>query len=501
MFANADTKISAFNLFYRGNSKGEKKIMEEVKFTLSAPLEYVARKNQKEPSPKPYRSDFMRDRDRILYSVEFRRLSGKTQVFLATSDDQIRTRLTHTIEVSQIARVTSERLKLRNDLAEAIALGHDVGHTPFGHVGEQTLNFIMNGCDNLTEFQDLMEEEDKGFKHNLQGLRVTSELERIYGKIGLNLTNFTLWGIKNHTNTLYKSCPHHTDNCCFLKLNPKECSFKNYNSVKFYDRYESLTNINDSENEAWSLEAYVVRMADEIAQRHHDIQDALHMKIITAKELQEQIESVFRQFFDSDDKKLFEKLGKNLNKIDIFLTYASKFVVHFLNKNLINESIKRMNEFIKRKQFKRKDFVHNYPDLSVEDVHNIVGLPQELAKKEKDFQNFLKNRILNSFRVQRMDGKGRFIIRRLFKAYLTNPRQLHDPTIVFVFRLYEKWKDDLKKFDKKRLGEMRDKIDSPVLNQDYRFQISLLRAICDHVAGMTDRFAISEHLKLYGESI
>ena len=172
---------------------------QKVKYRLAAPAKFVSRKHDEPYSSKPYRDEFQRDRDRILYSKEFRRLSGKTQVFLTTSHDHVRTRLTHTLEVSQISRVTANNLSLDPALAEAIALGHDVGHTPFGHVGEKTLSLIMSNCDQLANFQDSMKTEDKGFKHNLQSLRVTCDLEELYGKTGLNLTNFTLWGIQNHT--------------------------------------------------------------------------------------------------------------------------------------------------------------------------------------------------------------------------------------------------------------------------------------------------------------
>lgn len=123
-----------------------------------------------------FRSDFQRDRDRILYSREFRRLSGKTQVFITGADDHMRTRLTHTLEVAQIAETIAMRLGLDTMLTVAIAYGHDVGHTPFGHIGERTLNHIMNGCFKYYGYNEkgVLKEDNKGFKHNLQGVRVTS---------------------------------------------------------------------------------------------------------------------------------------------------------------------------------------------------------------------------------------------------------------------------------------------------------------------------------------
>ena len=138
------------------------------------------------------RNEFERDRDRIMYSRAFRRLSGKTQVFLAGNDDHVRTRLTHTLEVAQIARTISKALGLNEYLTEAIALGHDIGHTPFGHIGERMLNSIMNGCYKIKDFNDENDiiKDHKGFKHNWQSLRVATVLEP-----NMNLTNYTLWGI------------------------------------------------------------------------------------------------------------------------------------------------------------------------------------------------------------------------------------------------------------------------------------------------------------------
>ena len=121
------------------------------------------------------RSKFERDRDRIMYSKSFRRLEGKTQVFVSGYDDHVRNRLTHTLEVSQIARTIAKALNLNEYLAEAIALGHDLGHTPFGHIGERTLNYIMSNCDRIGEIK--VNDLNKGFKHNYQGVRVVRELE------------------------------------------------------------------------------------------------------------------------------------------------------------------------------------------------------------------------------------------------------------------------------------------------------------------------------------
>ena len=474
---------------------------KRVPYKLAADQRFAVRLNQ-EPYPcRPYRNEFQRDRDRILYSKEFRRLSGKTQVFLPTSHDHVRNRLTHTLEVSQISRVTAENLSLDSGLAEAIALGHDVGHTPFGHAGEKTLNFIMNGCDRFAKFQEHMSVDERGFKHNLQSLRVTCDLEQLYGKPGLNLTNLTLWGISHHTTNQWDKCDfsHRTENLCMLRKNPEECLVKDGLQTGFYNRYLRILEQAHNTKSAWSFEAQVVKQADEIAQRHHDIEDAVFIEILTNEELLDHINSNFKEYFDGEDLSLFGQLNSTKNNNSRFLPLICKFVVSMLNKRLIENSIANLTNFIAANSISsRKDFLRKYPEISEADVGGIIAYSDAFRAAEEKLQKFLKNRILNSFEVQRMDGKGSFIIRRLFKAYLTNPRQLHDSTIHFVFKLYRgehKYWPDISKSD---LGEMRNEVDSTPLKSDPKFCISLLRAICDHIAGMTDNFALNEYEKMYG---
>jgi len=479
----------------------------KVKYSLRAPLEYSNREHAELLSPGPYRSQFQRDRDRILYSKQFRRLSGKTQVFLTASHDHIRTRLTHTLEVAQIATVTARYLKLDENLAEAIALGHDAGHTPFGHTGENALSLIMSGCDELAPFQQTMTEPDKGFKHNLQSLRVLCDLEVLRDKhSGLNLTDYTLWGIKNHTNSKWKPCKHiqEEDNSCYLKKHKpkKECNQGKIQSVGFYDKYERYVRKERSGFDAWSFEGYLVKFADEIAQRHHDIEDALFMGTIREKELIEEIETLVSDHMDMGDKKLLSSLKEKSGDKLLFLPKVSTLIVGFLNKQLIQNSISNLNKFIDEHRIrKRKDFVEIYPELEPDQVSHIIGFPESLVEKENQFHSFLKSRILNSFEVQRMDGKGRFIIRRLFKAYLKNPRQLHDSTINFIFRIHDPSHKSWPTAGPSEMGKMREEIDSLQRRADMEFQVSLLRGICDHVAGMTDMFALSEYERLYGGPI
>ena len=188
---------------------------------------------EREESPCPLRTEFQRDRDRIIHSKSFRRLKHKTQVFIAPFHDHYRTRLTHTLEVSQIARTISRALRLNEDLTEAIALGHDLGHTPFGHTGEEALDEVYPG----------------GFKHNEHSLRVVEKLE---GKSGLNLTWEVRDGILNHSQEGEK----------VLSKNAK--------------------------NKPSTLEGEVVKLADPLAYVNHDIDDAIRANIISEKDLPEE---------------------------------------------------------------------------------------------------------------------------------------------------------------------------------------------------------------------
>ena len=209
--------------------------MDREVFNELAALDDKAGRYDNTQPDHPIRSRFQRDRDRILYSRAFRRLNGKTQVFLAAKDDHVRNRLTHTLEVNQIAQTISKELGLNLELTEAIALGHDLGHTPFGHVGERTLNHIMNGCYKIADFNDSINENNKGFKHNLQGVRVAKDLEQSK----MNLTKEVLWGILHHSKLEYKECKKENGVLCDLKHNNTTCVNKplyHYN-LGFYDEY------------------------------------------------------------------------------------------------------------------------------------------------------------------------------------------------------------------------------------------------------------------------
>ncbi|GAB1474510.1 hypothetical protein MASR2M69_19510 [Bacteroidota bacterium] len=192
---------------------------------LSASVDF-AKRDYKNESESSLRDRFCRDRDRILFSKEFRRLNGKTQVFVNGFDDHVRNRLTHTLEVSQVSQIIANNLGLNNLLSEAISLGHDVGHTPFGHIGERTLNQYTNNCEDYNNFK-IDDPNQLGFKHNWQGVKVVSSLEKISTEYkGLNLTDYTIWGILNHSNLEYKKgCENRNGLLCKTKNYEKKLSY------------------------------------------------------------------------------------------------------------------------------------------------------------------------------------------------------------------------------------------------------------------------------------
>jgi len=477
---------------------------------------YISR-SSKDISAGRYRNDFMRDRDRILYSKPFRRMSRKTQIFLPSSDDHVRTRLTHSLEVAQISTISAEALGLDRDLTEAISLGHDIGHTPFGHTGERVLNLIATNCDSLGGLSTELKIDNMGFKHNLQGVRVAAELSDLYENIpGLNLTNYTLWGIKNHTSHFWKKCGYRIKTGdsykCMYPQNNKESKCQHGNNTlvlenKFYDQYDdSLRIIIDDAlgHYAWSFEGLLVGMADEISQRHHDIEDGLIAKVIQLDDIIDWITQFLKPYFNNDEKKLFNSMAISGKKHSI--SKLSKLVVGSLNRNLIENSKRNLKFFFKHFEINnRKDFEKIYPNLKLDmefdtpdgktKIKDTISYPAPLSTDEDIFKKQLKRGILNSYQVQRMDGKARFVIRRIAKAYLSNPQQMNDGMVNLFFNRSYSDKESLIDLT---IGDKRAWLDVTYYSTDEpEYREILVRLICDFISGMTDDFAIIEHARLY----
>ena len=463
----------------------------------------------------PYRDKFQRDRDRILYSKEFRRLSGKTQVFIAGYDDNMRTRLTHTLEVAQIAVTIAKRLGLNETLTEAIAFGHDLGHTPFGHVGERTLNYIMNGCFPYYGFNTDLVSEEKGFKHNLQGMRVASFLEDSgkAEKHGLNLTKYTLWGIANHSSLKYKECE-------FCR-NHRKCRYKNRDkeclgtlSVGFYDRYLQMFN----ESTDWTFEAVIVAYADEIAQRHHDIEDGIYAGVIDQRNLCDYInnEGRFDQTFRDKIYDLLSKTSEPLNtqkcayaeaERSSFIRNISRIIIDYYVTSYsdtlgdVVTSLKdklRIDYACDCDSWKKK--MYDYVKGQNSSIIDFFGYTEAMQNADKSFGKYLSHHILYSELAQSMDGKASYIIRQLFKAYLTNPQQLPDKTIMSIVQNWCEKNSVQTLIPKSHMtneSSARDKLKDLITKDDADIRGLLIRRICDYISGMTDQYALKCFSQLY----
>ena len=450
-------------------------------------------------SVNDYRNIFMSDRDRILYCKSFLRLAGKTQVYAPSMSDHQRTRLTHTLEVSQIARTISSALGLDCDLTEAIALGHDIGHTPFGHAGERMLHEIMSPCkkaNSLTckhttiyKLSEDSKEADKyralyGFKHNLQSVRcIVEDLESKSKKWGLDLTNYTLWGIMNHSSFDYKAGKVETE----------------YISPMFYRDYMKF----------WS----------KAAQMHHDLEDAIRGHAMPESKVIILL-SKLKDLMDKNDKNTLSELEKDWVSREYLIANTSKIIVNTLVSTLIR-STKDSLLYLIDKYGKENDSSIDVsdvflkgdrdPEISRAISYDCINKDDTSAERLiNDFKEELSKTVLYTYNVQRSDSKGKYIIKNLFEAYYTNPQQLPDSALKNLYKaLQEKHykftvekpyykidSDELRREIATAVTEIRKNIDAKqeMLDRD----ILIMRIICDHIAGMTDSFAISEYEKLYG---
>ena len=376
------------------------------------------------------RNEFSKDRDRIIFSKAFRRLEHKAQVYSHEKGDHYRTRLTHTIEVMQIARSIARNLGLNEDLTEAIALGHDIGHTAFGHQGEDVLDKIMHGKDDLGGKLEYALDYG-GFKHNFNGLRTIDILERKYeNEKGLNLTWQVIDGILKHTD---------------IEKENNEWDINRFFKSKLW--IEELLNY----NYPVTLEGQIVSIADEIAQRQHDLDDGLRdkeLKLTVNKIIRYIQDTIEYKTANNDPKdfevKLLEELkdmirnrekissngfsGKELDNykwnslIRDIIDYFIKDVTINSLENIYDIDSKRL--MIKKSsatvnlEYDRKYFNSKIIDFS--------RLGKQLDKKLEDY---IKNKILNSYSVNIFDGKAIYIVRQLFKAYYTNPKQMPEETL------------------------------------------------------------------------
>ncbi|MCP4698205.1 MAG: deoxyguanosinetriphosphate triphosphohydrolase [Gammaproteobacteria bacterium] len=365
-------------------------------------------------SPPAYRSEYQRDRDRIIHAVAFRRLIYKTQVFVNHEGDLFRTRLTHSLEVAQLSRTIAKSLGLNEDLSEAIALAHDLGHPPFGHAGQDALNQCMRRYG--------------GFEHNLQSLRIVDELEQKYPDFdGLNLMFETREGIVKH------------------------CSRKKAKELGALG--ERFLN-----GEQPGLEAQLVNLADEIAYNSHDTDDGLRANIVTIDQLRTQ--SLFdEQYMEVTDH--WPQLAQR---------QSPRRLIHAIIRGMINAQVKNLIEtsHAQLEAVKPKDSgaVRASPDP-------LITFSALMYEQHLELKRFLYNNLYQYYRVYRMSIKAKQIIQRLFEAFGNDIHLLPPEQRLNVQHL------------------------QPRIGADAaRAQVA-----ADYIAGMTDRYAISEYERLYNPTM
>jgi dGTPase len=355
--------------------------------------------------PPQFRGEYQRDRDRIIHSNAFRRLVYKTQVFVNHEGDLYRTRLTHSVEVAQIARSIAAALDLNETLAEAICLAHDLGHTPFGHAGQDALNACMRRFG--------------GFEHNLQSLRVVDELEDRYADFhGLNLTFECREGILKH------------------------CSLRNARQLgelgeRFIRRRQP------------SLEAQLSNFADEIAYNNHDVDDGLRAGLITLDDLSE---------------------------VELFATQHRKVLAQYADlplRKLIHETIRRViNHVVSDLIRTTRDNLRAAAPASPAEVRArskpLIAFSPEVAREQLKLKQFLNQRVYRHYKVLRMTSKARLVLTRLFATFVDDPKLMPPEHQESVAQLE---------------GEFG--------------ATGRARAVADYIAGMTDRYAILEHQRLF----
>ena len=392
-----------------------------------------------------YRTAFQRDRDRLVHARAFRRLKHKTQVFIPFEGDHYRTRLTHTLEVSQIGRTIARALRLNEDLVEACALGHDLGHTPFGHSGEKVLNWILTGTDEQVVLPAEVAAASGAFKHNYQSVRIVDLLERRYAEPGINLTDEVREGMLKHTEWR------------------RGFPFPVEEAGLGLDR-------------ACHLEGQVVYWADEIAQQAHDLEDG--MPQVAVARLRE-LEIVRRTG-------ALDRLPEGAERLDARTNGAVvRGIIAILSTDLVAESLARIEAWTAREKVTSpEEFLAARPRLS----GSIVSFSDEGASLYADLKEFVYRYIIQGFEISRNDGRARLAVRSLFSAYHDNPRLVPD----YVLHRYSE-ETGLPYLREVPLARAEQEV-----RERYRNQPVFLRMIADHVAGMTDSYALDELRSLTG---
>jgi dGTPase len=345
--------------------------------------------------PHPFRTTFQRDRARIVHSISFRRLEGKTQVFLSPTAEHLRTRLTHTIEVVSIARALARALCLNEDLAESIALAHDLGHSPFGHCGEEVLEELMAA--------------HGGFEHNLQSLRIVEKLEKKYpGFPGLNLSYEMIEGLQKH-NVEYR-----------------------------------LPNISNSPYSQPSLEAQLAHLADEIAYYSHDLDDGINLNLLDPDQL--------------DDLEIWDRVKSTVLQDNRGMSDAElqPYIIRCIIDLEVEDVIRTSTDAMAEAGIRNVMDVRLHPD-------RLIRYSEDMTRMNAQLRAYLFDNMYHHPRVQAINDEGCRYLREVFNAIVEDPDRY--------------------------AGVM------PVQPPDEPPNVQ--RRVCDYISGMTDRFLIAEHRRLF----
>jgi dGTPase len=406
----------------------------------------ATRRRSAESDPSDLRLAFQRDRDRILHARAFRRLKHKTQVFVPHVGDHPRTRLTHTLEVGQLARTIARALGLNEDLTEAAAMGHDLGHTAFGHTGESVLDEILRGQNPEVALPDAVVSEVGRFKHNYQSLRVVDLFERRYDSPGLNLSDQVREAILKHT-TWKVDYPFPIPDREGLFLD-QPCHF----------------------------EGQAVAVADEIAQQTHDLEDGLRARSVRLETVEEL--TVARRVIEEigSDRYFSEKSWIRQNTL-------VRGLIRLFVSDVVAASAERIRGFLERHDITDHG---SFVSLSRTVSQTTVWLSPEIAGLFDELKSFIYARIINQGPVSRQDWRARKVMTALFGAYWTAPAILPD-------YLLKRAAEEL------QLPYLRDlplKKIAGMVAERYHATPGFARLIVDHLAGMSDRFALEEYRDL-----
>jgi len=375
--------------------------LEQIERQILAPYAQFSgdtRGRRYKESPPLWRTQYQRDRDRVIHSRAFRRLEYKTQVFLNGSGDHLRTRLTHTIEVAAISRNIASALKLNTDLAETIALAHDLGHSPFGHKGETVLARLMKG--------------HGGFEHNQHSLRIVEELEQKYPDFpGLNLS----WEVREGL-------------------------------AKHYTSYDHPGKRKDFDAKNSSLEAQIANLADEITYYSHDLDDGLDSGLLSEKDLVRKV-------------RVFAQAARHVKREHGELPEESRryFIIRTVIDMQIHDVVENSEALILAAEVNSADDVRRYPKALIQ--HSPPRRKFNMELRDYLYKNLYFNPVVHEPNMRAVK-----MLDKLFKYYLTHPNEIGESA-------------------QKRAGKT-----------------GLHRAVCDYIAGMTDRYVIHEYQRIFGET-